>query len=96
VRVGDRQELPPNVALRPMFDRYRSEHHVRLWADREELHLPRNLIGQQVIISIEELHPLSASQPEQAVACSIAALVRARFPTDATAELSDDIQTAVG
>src|SRR5208337_332278 len=61
----------------------------------DKLHLPGDLVREQIIIRIEVLHPLPARQLKQAITRTITAPVRTSFPTNATIVLPDDVEAAV-
>src|SRR5262249_51818955 len=50
VRFRNRQEFASGVKFRPVLPRCRAENHIGLRVPRQKFHLPRDLIGQQIII----------------------------------------------
>src|SRR5262249_9043140 len=86
---------PDAAAILHFFPDHRAEDDLAIRLPAHERHLPIDLFGQQVVVGIEVLQPLSARQLEQAVAGGVAAAVSTGLPADAAVETPDDIQTVV-
>src|SRR5215813_8648750 len=91
-----RQQFAPTIMLRPMLYCYRAENYIKLYiCRREELHLPRDLVTQQIVIRIEILYPFTPCQLKQTIARSVAATVRTRFPAYTAIELTNNVEAVV-
>jgi hypothetical protein len=96
VRLLDNSVAAAPGLQRPGLDDDRAIDDIDVGALGDELHLPLDFVGEEIVVGVEVLKPGPPGEREQPIPSHIGTTVRAHLPADVLAEAPEDFEAPVG